>query len=176
MFIGVCDIKLSIRQSTCKRTGSIDSDIKLLNGKKITTSKRDREKLKEQKRKEKQQRKEERQSSGPSSFEDMIAYVDQFGVLHSVPQERIEEEVDASHIEVSVPKQENVEVAPHMGRIEYFNAAKGYGFVKDTDNGEKYFFHISSAPATITEGDRVTFEIERGMRGMNAVRISVVTE
>ena len=66
--------------------------------KKITTSKRDREKLKEQKRKEKQQRKEERQSSGPSSFEDMIAYVDQFGVLHSVPQERIEEEVDASHI------------------------------------------------------------------------------
>ena len=38
--------------------------------KKITISKRDREKLKEQKRKEKQQRKEERQSNGPSSFED----------------------------------------------------------------------------------------------------------
>ena len=127
--------------------------------KKITISKRDREKLKEQKRKEKQQRKEERQSNGPSSFEDMIAYVDQFGVLHSVPQERLEEEV-----------------APLMGRIEYFNAAKGYGFVKDADNGEKYFFHISSAPATIAEGDRVTFEIERGMRGMNAVRISIVTE
>lgn len=117
--------------------------------KKITISKRDREKLKEQKRKEKQQRKEERQSNGPSSFEDMIAYVDQFGVLHSVPQERLEEEVDASHIEVSVPKQEDVEVAPLMGRIEYFNAAKGYGFVKDADCGEKYFFHISSAPATI---------------------------
>jgi len=48
--------------------------------------------------------------------------------------------------------------------------------VKDADNGEKYFFHISSAPATIAEGDRVTFEIERGMRGMNAVRISIVTE
>ena len=75
--------------------------------KKITISKRDREKLKEQKRKEKQQRKEERQSNGPSSFEDMIAYVDQFGVLHSVPQERLEEEVDASHIEVSVPKQKD---------------------------------------------------------------------
>ena len=43
--------------------------------KKITISKRDREKLKEQKRKEKQQRKEERQSNGPSSFEDMIAYL-----------------------------------------------------------------------------------------------------
>lgn len=53
---------------------------------------------------------------------------------------------------------------------------KARHFVKDADNGEKYFFHISSAPATIAEGDRVTFEIERGMRGMNAVRISIVTE
>lgn len=141
-----------------------------------TFNKKEIEKKKQQKRKEKLQKREDRKNNPVDSFEDMIAYVDQFGVLHSVPQERIEEEVDASHIEVSVPKQENVEVAPHMGRIEYFNAAKGYGFVKDTDNGEKYFFHISSAPATITEGDRVTFEIERGMRGMNAVRISVVTE
>ena len=141
--------------------------------KKITISKRDREKLKEQKRKEKQQRKEERQSNGPSSFEDMIAYVDQFGVLHSVPQERLEEEVDASHIEVSVPKQEDVEVAPLMGRIEYFNAAKGYGFVKDADIAKDIVHDVF---LTIAEGDRVTFEIERGMRGMNAVRISIVTE
>lgn len=144
--------------------------------KKITTTKRDREKLKEQKRQEKQQRKEERQSNGRSSFEDMIAYVDQFGVLHSEPQERIEEEVDASCIEVSVPKLEEVEVAPLMGRIEFFNASKGYGFVKEADHGEKYFFHISSAPATIAEGDNVTFELERGMRGMNAVRLSIVTK
>ena len=148
--------------------------------KKITISKRDREKLKEQKRKEKQQRKEERQSNGPSSFEDMIAYVDQFGVLHSVPQERLEEEVDASHIEVSVPKQEDVEVAPLMGRIEYFNAGTVWRIILNTDGGFLNnilnFFHISSAPATIAEGDRVTFEIERGMRGMNAVRISIVTE
>ena len=145
--------------------------------KSMTAGKRENEKKRLAKRDEKLKKKESKKLSGSSnSFEDMIAYVDQFGVLHSVPQERIEEEVDASHIEVSVPKQENVEVAPHMGRIEYFNAAKGYGFVKDTDNGEKYFFHISSAPATIAEGDRVTFEIERGMRGMNAVRISIVTE
>ena len=89
--------------------------------KKITISKRDREKLKEQKRKEKQQRKEERQSNGPSSFEDMIAYVDQFGVLHSVPQERLEEEVDASHIEVSVPKQNSYK-AFISSKIQYQGA------------------------------------------------------
>ncbi|KAA3137087.1 cold shock domain-containing protein, partial [Alistipes onderdonkii] len=41
--------------------------------KRITTGKRDREKLKEQKRQEKQKRKDERKSGGTSSFEDMIA-------------------------------------------------------------------------------------------------------
>ena len=113
--------------------------------KRITTGKRDREKLKEQKRQEKQKRKDERKSGGTSSFEDMIAYVDENGILHT-------------------------------GRVEYFTASKGYGFIKDADSGEKYFFHISSAPDTIAEGDKVTFEIERGTRGLAAVRISIINK
>ena len=144
--------------------------------KRITTGKRDREKLKEQKRKDKQQRKEERQSSGSSSFEDMIAYVDENGMLHDTPPERPKEEIDISEIAVSVPKQEEVEETPLEGRIEHFNDAKGYGFVKDSKNGEKYFFHISEAPSTIAEGDNVTFELERGARGMNAVRLSIINK
>ena len=55
--------------------------------KQITTGKRDREKLKEQKRQEKQKRKDERKSGGTSSFEDMIAYVDENGILHTTPQD-----------------------------------------------------------------------------------------
>lgn len=142
----------------------------------ITTGKRDREKLKEQKRKEKQQRKDERKSSGTNSFEDMIAYVDQYGALHSTPQDdKPKEEINAVEIAVSVPKQEEVEITPSNGNVEYFNSSKGFGFVRDTKSGEKYFFHISSAPENITEGDKVTFEIERGTRGMNAVRISIIT-
>lgn len=144
--------------------------------KKVVTGKRDREKLKEQKRKEKQKRKEERQNTGTSSFEDMIAYVDENGHLHSMPQEGIKEEVDISTIAISVPKQEKVELLPQTGRIDYFNASKGYGFIRDDESGEKYFFHISSAPASIAEMDRVTFEIERGARGMNAVRISIINK
>lgn len=144
--------------------------------KRITSGKRDREKLKEQKRKEKQQRKEERQSRGTSSFEDMIAYVDENGVLHSTPPEKQKEEIDISEIVISVPKQEDIEIAPLNGRIEHFNPSKGYGFVKDTGSSEKYFFHISSAPSSIAEGDIVTFELERGTRGMNAVRISIINK
>ena len=145
--------------------------------KKITSGKREREKQKDFKRKEKQKRRDKLQSAGTSSFDDMIAYVDEFGVLHSTrPEVVAKEEIDASLIEVSTPKQEEIEVLPTEGRIEYFNASKGYGFVKEAIHGEKYFFHISSAPANIVEGDKITFEIERGTRGMNAVRISIINK
>ena len=54
--------------------------------------------------------------------------------------------------------------------------SRGYGFINDLGSGEKYFFHVTSAPEGITEGDNVTFEIERGTRGMNAVRISIINK
>lgn len=145
--------------------------------KRITTGKRDREKLKEQKRQGKQKRKDERKSGGTSSFEDMIAYVDENGILHTTPQDvKPKTEIDVSQIEISTPKQEEMEILPSTGRVEYFTASKGYGFIKDADSGEKYFFHISSAPDTIAEGDKVTFEIERGTRGLAAVRISIINK
>lgn len=76
--------------------------------------------------------------------------------------------------EVSVPRRsEPEEIVPFEGRVEYFDAAKGYGFIRNSDNGEKYFFHITQAPAAIAEGNRVTFELERGTRGMNAVRVAI---
>ena len=139
--------------------------------KRITTGKRDREKLKEQKRQEKQKRKDERKSGGTSSFED------ENGILHTTPQDvKPKTEIDVSQIEISTPKQEEMEILPSTGRVEYFTASKGYGFIKDADSGEKYFFHISSAPDTIAEGDKVTFEIERGTRGLAAVRISIINK
>ena len=144
--------------------------------KRVVVSKRDREKVKQQKREEKQKRKEERQSNGVSSFEDMIAYVDENGVLHSTPQERSTVDIEASEIAISIPKKEEVEELPPTGVVEFFNASKGFGFVKDRNSGEKYFFHISSAPENISEGNQVTFEIERGPRGMNAVRLSIISK
>lgn len=142
--------------------------------KRVTTGKRDREKLKEQKRQEKQKRKEDRQSGGRSTFEDMIAYVDENGILHSTPQEKSKEEIDASLIAVSVMKKEEIEFVPLTGRVEFFNNSKGYGFVKDSNNIDKYFFHFKAAPAAIAEGDHVTFELEHGQRGLNAINIEII--
>ena len=58
------------------------------------------------------------------------------------------------------------------GRVEHFNESKGFGFIKDMESSEKYFFHVSSAPPDIAEGHIVAFGTERGTRGMNAVNIT----
>lgn len=143
----------------------------------ISNNKRDLEKKKEQKRKEKQKRKEERKASGSSSFDDMIAYVDENGMITDTPPDMSKkEEVDIDTISVSTPKkaeEEEVETILN-GRVEFFNASKGFGFIKDSRGTEKYFFHISNAPTGIIEGDKVSFELERGPKGINAVRINLV--
>jgi Cold shock proteins len=138
----------------------------------ISFNKRELEKKKEQKRKEKLQRKEERKANGSQSLDDMIAYVDENGVITSTPPEpHKKQEVDLESIAVSTPKKEEVEETPLKGRVEHFNYGKGYGFIKDLSGTDKYFFHVSNAPDNIAEGNVVTFELERGERGMNAVRI-----
>ncbi|SEF84292.1 MULTISPECIES: cold-shock protein [Parabacteroides] len=144
--------------------------------KRITSGKREREKLKQTKREEKLKKKEERLNKGSRSFEEMLAYVDENGLIHSTPQDIMpKEEIDASEILVSVPKQTEIEQPTEFnGLVEHFNSSKGYGFIIDTESKEKYFFHISAAPEEIAEGDKVIFEIERGTRGMNAVRISII--
>lgn len=140
-------------------------------------NKREVEKNKQQKRKEKLERREERKNNPTNSFEDMIAYVDENGVITDTPpSERKKQEIDIEDIEISVPKKEDIEDPILQGRVEHFNADKGYGFIKHIGSADKYFFHVSSAPSGITEGNTVTFELERGQKGMNAVRIALINK
>ena len=102
----------------------------------------------------------------------MIAYVDEFGMISSTPPDLARKtEVLLENIAISSPKKEETEKEPLKGRVEHFNSDKGYGFIKDMGSINKYFFHISNAPDNISEGDIVNFELEKGQRGMNAVRI-----
>ena len=60
------------------------------------------------------------------------------------------------------------------GTVKFFNAAKGFGFVKAED-GKEYFVHKSGfAPgvATLTDNEKVTFEVEQGDRGPKAVKVA----
>lgn len=141
----------------------------------VSFNKRENEKKKAAKRQEKQKRKEERKMSGTSSMDDMIAYVDENGNITSTPpEERVKEAIKLEDIAVSTPKKEAEEPVVLKGKVDFFNSGKGFGFIKDLSSGEKFFFHISSAPQEIAEGNTVTFETERGTKGMNAVNIQIV--
>ena len=76
------------------------------------------------------------------------------------------------NIEIGVPKKEKVEFDPiRKGKVVFFESSKGYGFILDLETEEKYFVHVSGLIDEIAENDSVTFELEKGMKGMNAVRV-----
>mgnify|MGYP000106115596 CR=1 FL=1 len=144
----------------------------------ISYNKRELEKKKLQKKKEKQKRKEERKANaGGGSLDDMIAYVDENGVITDTPPDPEDKtKIKAEDIEVSVPKKEETEDPVHKGRVEFFKTDKGYGFIRDLSDNEKYFFHINDAFPEIGDGAQVTFELAKGPRGMNAINVSSASE
>lgn len=60
------------------------------------------------------------------------------------------------------------------GTVKWFNDSKGYGFIKQ-DQGEDVFVHHSAIQAqgfrSLSEGDRVAFEIVKGPKGLQASNV-----
>ena len=142
----------------------------------MTVGKRENEKKRLAKREEKLKKKESKKLSGSSnSFEDMIAYVDENGMITSTPpaDDIRKEEINPDEIVIATPKKEEEEPVILRGRVEFFNVAKGFGFIKDLAGVEKYFFHVNNAVSEIAENDIVTFDLERGLKGMNAVNVTL---
>ena len=60
------------------------------------------------------------------------------------------------------------------GKVKWFNATKGYGFIAREDNEKDVFVHSSAAKAAnlnLNEGDALTFEVENGEKGPSAVNL-----
>jgi CspA family cold shock protein len=62
-------------------------------------------------------------------------------------------------------------VSMAFGTVKFFNDSKGYGFIKPEDGGEDLFVHVSGLKDDIRENDRVSYEVERGKKGLNAVNV-----
>lgn len=58
------------------------------------------------------------------------------------------------------------------GTIKFFNAAKGFGFIKSED-GQELFVHISSLRDDVRENDAVVFEVQNSPKGLNAVNVKL---
>jgi cold shock protein len=61
-----------------------------------------------------------------------------------------------------------------QGTVKFFNETKGFGFIKPNDAGEEVFVHVSGLIDEVRENDQVEYEVERGKKGMNAVRVKLV--
>ncbi len=60
------------------------------------------------------------------------------------------------------------------GVVKFYNNSKGFGFIKPSDSSEDIFVHQSGLIDEIRENDKVQFEVERGKKGLNAVKVQVV--
>lgn len=144
-----------------------------------TFNKIEKEKARTKKREEKLKKKEARKAENKDSNKGIqFAYVDAYGNLTDTPPNPGDKiKVDASTIEIGIPKKsESDEVIDpvHNGKVSFFDNSKGFGFIIDSETQEKYFCHISGLIDKISENDKVSFELEKGMKGMNAVKVKLI--
>ena len=141
-----------------------------------TFNKKEKEKKRLKKRQDKQAKKEERRANSEGgAFENMIAYVDENGVISNTPPDPSKKiEVEASDIEIGIPKQEDLGPTIYTGKVDFYNSEKGFGFIKESKHQDNYFFHVNGLLQPVVEKDMVTFELEKGLKGMNCVRVKKV--
>jgi cold shock protein len=61
------------------------------------------------------------------------------------------------------------------GTVKFFNNSKGFGFIKPDDGGEDVFVHVTGLlDEDLRENDKVSYEVERGKKGLNAVKVKLV--
>ncbi len=144
-----------------------------------TFSKSEKEKKRIKKRELKAKKKEERKANAVKGgkLEDMLAYVDQYGRITDTPPDPEDKiVVDAEDIVLGVPRREDYEAEDptKQGKVSFFDDSKGFGFILNTVTQEKHFVHVSGLIDEIKENDNVSFELEKGLRGMNAVKVKKV--
>ena len=144
-----------------------------------TWNKKEREKKKRQNKKDKAEKKQERKenSKNGNNPESMYAYLDENGNLSSKPPDpRKKIIINVEDIEIGVPKHEpvNPEDLIRKGIITFFNNEKGYGFIKDLETQDSVFVHANSLTEPVKENNKVSFEVEMGPKGANAVNVKLI--
>lgn len=142
-----------------------------------TQNKKEKEKIKLKKREDKRKKREARKAEGSTGIE--FAYVDHNGHLVDTPPDpSLKVEIDPEEIVLGVPPKEEGDNEPfnpvRNGKVSFYDSSKGFGFIIDNENQEKYFTHVSGILDDITENDKVSFELEKGQRGMNAVKVQKI--
>ncbi|MEA3318238.1 MAG: cold shock domain-containing protein [Bacteroidota bacterium] len=59
------------------------------------------------------------------------------------------------------------------GTVKFFNNSKGFGFIAPEDGGKDVFVHQTGLIDEIKDGDKVTYDVEEGKKGLNAVNVKL---
>jgi cold shock CspA family protein len=143
-----------------------------------TFNKKELEKKRLQKRKEKEQRREERKANSKEgqSLEDMLAYVDENGNITNTPPDPTKKKTIKTEDIVTGSRNNESHQAMMIrkGKVTFFNTSKGFGFIKDSENGQSVFVHMNSLTSPIKENDTVQFETVQDQKGLSAIKVKVL--
>ncbi len=134
----------------------------------------------EKKRKEKAEKRAKKKTENKkSSFDDMIAYVDEFGLISSTPPDPNKKTVViAEEIELKITKNDpaNAPDLVRKGVVTFFNESKGFGFIRDLQSNQSIFVHVNNLLEPVQESNIVNFEIGRGPKGPTAMKVKLFKE
>ncbi|MDB5144548.1 MAG: cold-shock protein [Mucilaginibacter sp.] len=60
-----------------------------------------------------------------------------------------------------------------QGTVKFFNEAKGFGFITPNSGGNEIFVHSTGLIDNIRENSVVSYDVEEGRKGPNAVNVKV---
>jgi cold shock CspA family protein len=145
-----------------------------------TFGKKEVKKRQEQKRKVKEQKRSKKKTEGKrTNFDDMIAYVDEYGMITSTPPDPDKKSiVIAENIELKITKNKPDSVPDYVrkGVVLYFDESKGYGFIRDMESNLKVFVHANNLLEPIKENNIVVFESSKGPKGISASKVKLYKE
>jgi CspA family cold shock protein len=61
----------------------------------------------------------------------------------------------------------------NTGTVKFFNNAKGFGFIKDSQTGNEIFVHVTGLVDEVKENDEVSYDVQDGRKGLNAVNVKL---
>ena len=141
-----------------------------------TFNKKEKEKKRREKQQEKEARREERKANAQKGkpLEEQFAYVDENGNLSSTPPDpKKKRDVDVDNILLGARPIVDEPKVIRLGIVSMFNTEKGYGFIRDLKTQESIFVHMNSLRQPIKEKDKVTFETEETLKGLQAINVKI---